>query len=111
MVGDLNNDRFTVRQKAQGELARLAELARPALLYMLTSKPSLEVRQRIDSLLANLDPLTSSECLRILRALEVLENIGTSEAQQLLEHLATGAPQARLTREAQATLARVTKRP
>jgi WD40 repeat protein len=111
MVGDLNNDRFTVRQKAQGELARLGELTRPALLYMLTSKPSLEVRQRIDSLLANLDPRKSSDCLRTLRALEVLENIGTSEAQQLLEHLATGAPQARLTREAQAALARVTKRP
>ena len=49
------------------------------------------------------------EVLRSLRALEVLEHAGTTEAQQLLETLAKGADGAQLTREAQAALQRLTK--
>ncbi len=46
-----------------------------------------------------------------LRALEVLEHIGTAEARSLLEDLAKGVPEARLTREAKASLTRLAKRP
>jgi len=45
-----------------------------------------------------------------LRALEVLEQVGTPEARQVLTTLATGAPHARLTREAKAALDRLSKR-
>jgi hypothetical protein len=45
-----------------------------------------------------------------LRALEVLEHIATPEAQQVLKTLATGAPEARLTQEAKASLARLARR-
>jgi len=109
MVSDLGSDRFAERRKAEQELARIAESARPALLQTLAAKPSLEVRRRAEGLLERLDPLQSLDCLRTLRALEVLENIGSAEAEQLLERLAAGAPQARLTQEAKGTLVRLAK--
>jgi hypothetical protein len=40
-----------------------------------------------------------------------LERIGTPEARQLLKRLATGAPGARLTREAKASLERLAIHP
>jgi hypothetical protein len=40
----------------------------------------------------------------------VLEHIGTTQAQDLLKKLAQGAPEARLTQEAKASLERLTKR-
>jgi hypothetical protein len=45
--------------------------------------------------------------LRQTRALEALEQIRSPEARKLLERLAAGAPEARLTREAQAALERL----
>ena len=45
-----------------------------------------------------------------LRAVEVLERIGTPEARQVLAKLADGAPEARLTQEAKASLQRLAKR-
>jgi hypothetical protein len=41
----------------------------------------------------------------------VLEDIGTPAARNLLQTLASGAPAARLTREAQASLERLKRRP
>ena len=49
--------------------------------------------------------------LRGLRALHALEQIGTPDAQEQLRKLAGGAPEARLTREAKASLDRLAKRP
>jgi hypothetical protein len=56
-------------------------------------------------------PGTTSEPLRQLLAVEVLEHIGTAEACELLTKLAGGAPGARLTREAKAALERLKRRP
>ena len=50
-----------------------------------------------------------SEQLRALRAVEALEHAGTAKARSLLQDLARGAPEARLTREARAALARLAK--
>jgi hypothetical protein len=49
--------------------------------------------------------------LRELRALEVLERLGTPEARQVLKALADGAPAARLTREARSALDRLARQP
>jgi hypothetical protein len=69
-------------------------------------RPSL--RDRVKPLLARLD--WSAGWLRTLRALQVVESVGTPEARELLESLARGAPYARLTREAKASLSRLAKR-
>jgi hypothetical protein len=44
------------------------------------------------------------EDLRALRAIEALEHMESREAEKLLNALATGVPDARLTREAEASL-------
>jgi hypothetical protein len=49
------------------------------------------------------------EDLRHIRAVEVLEGLGTPEARNLLEELAKGAADATLTREAKASLRRLGK--
>jgi hypothetical protein len=103
-VRDLDSDRFPVRDQAAKELERLGEVAEPALRRVLLDKPSLEVRRRVQQLL---DRLAGMEPLRRSRALEVLEQVDSPESRRLLTALAHGAPQARLTREAQAALDRL----
>jgi WD40 repeat protein len=108
MLDDLDNDRFQIREKATSELARLGELAEPLLRKTMEAPPSLEVKRRVELLLVKLDKATlSAEQLRTLRAFEVLETIGGSDAQQMFEaHLQQGAA-GRLGREAQACLQRL----
>jgi WD40 repeat protein len=110
-VAELDDDEFAVREKASEDLARAGEAARAALERAADAPASAEVRRRAVSLLANLDGGTSGpEALRELRALEVLEHAGTPEARQVLEGLTKGAPEARLTREAKASLERLGRR-
>jgi RNA polymerase sigma factor (sigma-70 family) len=110
LVGDLDSDRFEVRRQAQSELAGLGELAEPALRKALAGDPSLEVRQRVEQLLDNLSgQAPQAGHLRELRAVELLELMGSSEARQLLQALAKGAPEARLTREARSAIRRLTR--
>jgi hypothetical protein len=110
-AADLNADNFDAREKAAAELGKLGELARPALEEALKKRPSAELRRRAEELLGRLKPdgPLSAEELRQLRAVEVLEGVGTPEAKKLLEELAKGAPGARLTREADAALRRLGK--
>jgi WD40 repeat protein len=110
LLADLDADQYRVRQKASKALARLHDRARPSLEQVLRGKPTLELRQRVELLLKHLDgPVTRPEVWRGLRAVEVLEQIGTAEARQLLTALAKGLPEARLTQEAKASLKRLSK--
>jgi WD40 repeat protein len=112
LLADLDAGEFTVREKAFAELAALGELAEPALRQLLKGTPPPEARRRAAALLAKLDgPLESPETLRAVRAVEVLELAGTAEARQLLEKLAAGAEEARLTQEAKAAVGRLAGRP
>jgi hypothetical protein len=110
-VAELDDERFGVRQQAARELAALGERAAPALRRLLANRPTLEARRRAEELLAKLDELTPDpQLLRDLRAVEVLEAVGTPDARTLLEELARRDPEARLTREAQASLDRWRRR-
>jgi hypothetical protein len=112
LLRDLSSDTYKVRQSAFQELEELGELAEPALnRFLKEESPALDARQRIEKLLAKLgSSLPSGEQLRIWRALEVLERIGTKEAREVLGPLTKGAVGARLTREAQQTLERLDRR-
>lgn len=81
-----------------------------ALRRALSNRPSMEVRRRIEDVLSKLEPSTlPPETLQVLRAIEILEHIGTPTARRCLEALAKGAADARQTREAKASLRRLTK--
>jgi hypothetical protein len=111
LIADLDSETFVTRDTAMKELIKLGDLAAPALRETLNKSPSPEARRRIEQLLAKVDDVsTSSEPLRSLRAIEVLERIATPEARKLLGKLAAGAPEARLTREAKAAVERLGKR-
>jgi hypothetical protein len=92
------------------DLEALKDEARPALRRALADNPSAEVRKRLEELLSRPALLPPGEALRRVRAVEVLERLGTPEARRLLGALAGGEPEARLTREAQAALRRLAER-
>ena len=98
LIADLDSNSFVVRRKATKELEGVGDPVVPALRKKLAENPSLELRHRIEQLLDTWKPL-SGDFLRGVRAVEVLENIGSPEAMKVLEKLATGAEDARLTRE------------
>jgi WD40 repeat protein len=105
LLADLNSDRFAAREQASRELEKLGESAGPLLRKAWSDHPAPETRRRVERLLEKLEqPAASPERLRALRAIEVLEHIGTAEARRVLEQLASGIPQARLTQEARASL-------
>jgi hypothetical protein len=105
LIADLDSKRYSVRQKATIELEKLGDLAEPALRARLTGNLPLESQQRLDRLLQKLEGL-STERLRTLRALAVLEQVGRAPAREVLEALAKGPAEARLTRDAKAVLKR-----
>ncbi len=112
LVRELDSDSYATRARAQAELERFEEAAWPALREALCRPASLEVRRRLDALTGRLESATEPEALlRSTRALAVLERCATPEARDLLAALARGDPRARLTREAKATLVRLSKRP
>jgi hypothetical protein len=111
LIKDMNSDRFVVRDQATRALEQLGELAEASLKQALDANPPLEARQRIQRLLGNQDaPIKLPAKLRQIRAVEVLEYIGTPAAARLLERLTRGAPAARLTHEARDSLARISTR-
>jgi len=107
LVADLDSEEFAVRSKATNELEYLGELGTAALRQALVGQPTLELRRRVEQLLAQAEDATRSpERLRTLRAVGVLEQAGTAEACRVLARLAEGAEDSRLTQEARAALAR-----
>jgi WD40 repeat protein len=111
LVAQLDHNLFEIRQGAMRELEEQGELAEPVLRDTLAAQPSPEVRRRAEELLEKLEaPLRASGRLRDLRAVELLERVGTPEARLLLEALARGAPAARLTREAKGSVERLNPR-
>jgi hypothetical protein len=109
-IADLDADAFAVREKATEELRKLGELTEPALRKALASRPTLEMSRRLQGLLDDIAERQwhpTSEILRQLREIEVLERIDTPEARKLLETLAEGAAGARLTREARDAVRRL----
>jgi WD40 repeat protein len=108
LIADLDSGEFAVRDRALKELRRLGEQAASALRKAQEGKSSPEVARAVQQVLVEMGgPLTDPEQLREVRAVEVLERIGTAEARKLLEALAQGAPAARLTKEARASLGRM----
>jgi WD40 repeat protein len=110
LVADLDRDDFAARQAAAAELERLGEEAAPLLRQALADAPSAEARRQLQSLLAPRPFVRSSDVVRRLRAIHVLEHLGSAPAGQLLRSLSGGDAAARETREARAALARLASR-
>jgi HEAT repeat protein len=88
LIADLDQDDFTIRESAMKQLSDLGDLAEPALCAALTDRPSVEKRRRVENLLNRLDGVNSPDLRRGVRAIEMLESLGTPAAQQVLQTLA-----------------------
>jgi hypothetical protein len=113
LIADLDSNQFAEREEASKALENLEEVAVGACRKALQAQPSLEVRRRLEAVLEKEAKSASApppERMRALRAIEVLEHIGTPEAQDVLNSLAQGASEARLTQEAKTSLERLAKR-
>ena len=113
LIQELDDDSFRVRDRATAELEGLGELALDALRKAASATKSPEVQRRLKDLLDRGEPFpfpVSGERLRALRAIRLLEQIGTPAARAVLERMANGAPMARVTIAAKASLERLKPR-
>jgi WD40 repeat protein len=109
LLARLDSDDFAGREAASMALERLGERVAPDLRRVLRKKDlGPEARRRIEVVLRNLKhrPRPATQ-LRVVRAIEALEYIGTPEARRRLESLAKGASAALETQEARAALRRL----
>jgi RNA polymerase sigma factor (sigma-70 family) len=110
LIADLDDDEFDKREAATKELEKLGKEAMPALRTALAARPSADVKARLERLLKPLgsaDPALTTEQMRQVRAVRVLEQAGTPEAKKLLEALTMDAPGWWVAREAREALRRL----
>jgi hypothetical protein len=107
LIAELDDDSFKVRQRATRELAAIGSDAAEALRQALLNVPSAESKRRIEDLLSRLKKDGDSPRLRFLRAIEVLERIGSPRAKDLLHSLAGKSLPLEWREEVQASLRRM----
>jgi hypothetical protein len=106
---DLENESFKTRNEASKEMEKHVDVLAPTILKVLAANPSLELRRRLSQIVDMYEGHWSSDSLRTLRAIEVLERVGSKEALAVIDSLARGAPESRLTREAKASQKRLAR--
>jgi RNA polymerase sigma factor (sigma-70 family) len=110
VIADLDAAAFAVREAASKELLRRVAADYYGLSAALEKASSEEVRRRLGEVLRSAPspwPKLEADDLRRVRAVAVLEAVGTPEARRLLRTLADGDPYAPLTREARGALGRL----
>ena len=112
LIADLDSAEYAVRERAQRELQEHFRRSEALLRKTLEGPASTEVKNRINRMIAayfaaNPPP----DQLRDLRAIEVLEQIGTPEARDLLRRLGSGEVPTRVSRDAAESLKRLESRP
>jgi WD40 repeat protein len=110
LIADLDDDRFDVREAAHKNLLALGKSAEEPLKKALAAKPSAEAKRAIEDLLDKLKEKGQGpppDLVRALRAVEVLEDIGTPAAKKMLDELSRGGADAPPTAAAKEALGRL----
>jgi WD40 repeat protein len=113
LLAELGSEDFRVRERAHRALAALGIRAEAALLTAVAKSDSPEVRLRAAALLNALWPIDGRHKeggLRAVRAVEVLEAIGSPQARALLATWVKTYPNSALAAEAHSALARLAKK-
>jgi len=114
LIVELDHPSYQVRERASQELKELNRTAELFLKGALTKPLSLETRRRVERLLVALakspQTIPPGEYRAKMRAILVLERIGTPQARDVLGKLAAGDALDPRTREAQAAQARLKRR-
>src|SRR5262249_24276164 len=110
-LANLDSNIFKKRVQAVTDLEELGNLALRAIDEKLGDKSiSLEAHRHLEALAQKAKSVLSGEELRSLRAVEILEQIGTPEARAVLADLSRGGEGAVLTEQARRALARLGRR-
>jgi WD40 repeat protein len=110
-IVELDDDSFKVRERAERALADAGADIVAELRKALANNPTVEAKKRLDGLINRLNGGGGPERLRSLRAIEVLERIGTAQAKELLRELSRKSLPADLDDEIRASLRRLGERP
>ena len=114
-ITNLGSDQLAVREAAVKELEGIGGHLKPFIEKTMKEKQYLETHRRLEQILKALEEARtdtpSLSTLRTIRAIMVLERVGSPEAQAMLETLSRGAPGARETEESRASLERLSNRP
>lgn len=109
-IDDLASDDFATRRNATRSLELLGKAAAASLRAALPRAKHLEARRRVQELLSRATRRTlSTKQIAHVRAVELLEALGTPAARDHLARLAGGDPNAILTHEARAALERASR--
>jgi WD40 repeat protein len=111
LLTDLNDSKFSMREKATNELERYGRWVEAGLRELADNPPGPEGKRRAERLLQKLNVpgaiTLHQERLRQRRVLLVFEQVGNDVALKALSDLSTGAPEEDLRREAAESLARL----
>ena len=108
LISQLDDNQFKTRQTATAELLKIGERAVPAIDKALANKPALETHLRLEDVRKRVTGLVlQGDRLQMVRAIEVLERIGTPDARQVLQTLAQGAAGSLITTQAQGAMGRL----
>ncbi len=108
-IDDLDAAEFATRDAATTSLQNAIPQTGPLLEKRLAGNVTVEVRQRITQILSKREEKTPAQ-LRQIRAVHIMEQLGTAEAKALLQTWASGYADAELTRHANQTLRRLVER-
>jgi hypothetical protein len=106
LIADLDSEEFRRREKASRELARLGVTAEPAMRAALLGNILAQLLGKLEGTRRKLSP----DELAHVRAVQVLEGVGTAEARRLLGRLAGGFADAPRTADAREALRRLRAR-
>jgi WD40 repeat protein len=107
LIGELKNANYAVRDKASRNLAQMDTQIIPALEVILHDEAPVEAKRRITKIIEELEAhKTAPANFRAVRAVEVLERIGSQESTALLQSFSNGAAHSRLTTAAKDALSR-----
>jgi WD40 repeat protein len=111
LITELSSDDVRANLRAAVRLKAYGVKASPALYKALADKPPLVVRRRIEDVLASIGefPIPPAE-LRRSRAIQLLEQIGSADAERILRRLAEANPPTTSSRDAEAALKRLKQR-
>ncbi|HEY7425531.1 MAG TPA: WD40 repeat domain-containing protein [Gemmataceae bacterium] len=109
LIAALDDNAFKVRERATRELSEAGPDAADALRLALANNPSTEAKRRLEDLLNRLSKGGNPERLRSLRAIEVLERIGTPESIEVLRELGRQSLPVELHEDIEASLQRLEK--
>jgi hypothetical protein len=108
LIEELDDEKFEVRQRSRRKLVEIGDVVVEELSQRIQITGSTNTVKLLKGIVSEIE--SSTEYLREVRALGVLEQLGTEAAKKLIRDFSEGASEARITKEAKRIVCRMRKR-